>query len=683
MISDQVFRTAQQLHQAGRLREAEAEFARLHQTDPKDPRVIFMLGAIAHQTGRLDESLRWLDQAIAIDARFTEAWFLKGLIHQQQGQLEPAIAAYRRVVMLQPNHGKGLNNLGRALLDSGKTTEALTTLRQAAAASPNNPGAQSNLGDALRVAGDLPGAIAQYRKSISIQPNFAEGHSNLGCALGEQHKLNEGITSLQRAIAINPRSGAAHYNLAKLLWGQSRIDDAIHHCQLAIELRPAFADAYNIMGNLIGIGGRMTEAIAYQRKAVELKPDHHDAHSNLLLSLHYLDDPDPHAIFEAHLNWAKQHAPHAGAGGTPTARMREGNRKIRIGYVSPNFQNHSVAYFFEPVLNAHDRSSFEIFCYADVEKSDAATKRIQSRCDVWRDITDQPDSVVSRQIQQDGIDILIDLAGHTAHNRMMLFALKPAPVQITWLGYPDTTGLATMDYRITDAIADPPGESDRLHTEQLIRIDGGCWAYAPPTDAPLPGPPPALANGFITFGSFNNLPKVTPRVLETWARILHRVPRSRLVLKALGLSSSAGRHYILDHLTQSAIDPARIELLAWAPDTASHLSLYNRIDIALDTFPYNGTTTTCETLWMGVPLITFPGQTHAGRVGASLLTHIGCTEFLAADLTGYIARAVELSADFSTLAKSRAQLRDRLANSPVCNADRLTRQLENVFKATA
>jgi len=359
-----------------------------------------------------------------------------------------------------------------------------------------------------------------------------------------------------------------------------------------------------------------------------------------------------------------------------------GDRRLRVGYLSPNFSTHSVAYFFEPVLAAHDKSVVEIFCYSDQHGGDATTDRLRGMADHWREIAGKTDSAVAAMIRQDAIDILVDLAGHTSGNRMTLLASRPAPVQITWLGYPDTTGLKTMDYRITDAIADPPGQTDQFHTEKLVRVPGGAWAYGA-TEAPEIGPLPATSNGFVTFGCFNNLPKVTPKALEIWAQILRRVPGSRLILKASGLSSRMGREYVGGHLLRCGIEPDRFELLGWLPTTVSHLQLYNRIDIALDTFPYNGTTTTCEALWMGVPVITLCGSTHVSRVGAALLTHANSADWIAADVQGYVEIAANLASRLTELAGIRGKLRDRLKASALCDGKRLAKELEAVYANTA
>jgi predicted O-linked N-acetylglucosamine transferase (SPINDLY family) len=311
--------------------------------------------------------------------------------------------------------------------------------------------------------------------------------------------------------------------------------------------------------------------------------------------------------------------------------------------------------------------------------TDAVTARIRALADGWREIIGKPDAEVAEMIRQDQIDILVDLAGHTSDNRLPLFALRPAPVQMAWIGYPASTGLPAIDYRLTDAISDPPGVSDTLHTEKLLRIRGGGWAYLAPQAPPI-GPFPAIANGFVTFGSFNNLPKITPRVLETWARILKNVPNSRLLIKSSGLASNMGRDYVQSHLHQQGIDPSRIELTGWTPTTNSHLQLYGRVDIALDTFPYNGTTTTCEALWMGVPVVTFAGSSHVSRVGAALLTNAGCSEWIANDVEGYIALAAKLAANITSMSDVRKNLREQMKASPLCDAHRLARELEQIYR---
>jgi len=668
--------------QAGRMPEAEAALGQLIQHFPQHAPAHLMLGAIAHKTGRLPLAVEHLNRAIAADPAALDAYFLSGLVHQQQRQLPQAIAAYRRLLSLKPNDGKALNNLGRALLDLGQLADAMQFLRRAVEVAPQNAGAWNNLAEAYRISGDLSAAIVHYHKAIAVDANCGEAHCNLGTVLSVCGQSAQAIASFERAIAINPRSFNARYNLARNLQDSGQLDEAIQQCQLAIEVRPTAADAHNLLGITYGIMGEVPLCIASQKTAVKLQPDHAANHSNLLLSLQYRDDMSAADRFTAHRQWNEQHIERLTpilANDSSNARPREKNKRLRIGYVSPNFNSHSVAYFFEPVLAARDRTVQEVFCYSNSKHADHATARIQASTDQWRDITKLTDQAAAQLIADDRIDILIDLAGHTSGNRLPVFGYRPAPIQMTWIGYPDTTGMTAIDCRLTDAVADPPGAADSWHTEKLLRIHGGCWAYAGPGVSPPPSPPPAIANGFITFGSFNNLPKVTPQVLGIWAEILHQVPTSRLIMKAAGLRGRMGREFVARHLTQFGIAAHRFDLLGWAPSTASHLELYNRIDIALDPFPYNGTTTTCEALWMGVPVITFPGNRHVARVGASLLTHCGFTRWIGSDLQDYKTKAIELAGDVGQLMQIRRILRDVMMSSPLCDAKRVAGQLERFF----
>ena len=677
--------TVQSLHmtasahmQAGRTQQATELLLQIARTYPNEAKSRFLLGLIAHRGGRLEEALDWLNQSVKINPAPAEPYFPLGLLFQKQKRLPEAIDAYRNYLARKPGDGKALNNLGRAILDTGDVSQAIDILQKAVAAAPSNAGAHTNLGDAFRIKGDIPAAMEQYRRAISIDPNCAEAHGSLGTLSAKMGQTADSIGSIQRAIAISPRAFGPRFNLARVFQDSGRLDEALQQCQVAVEIQPNSADAHNLLGNLLGIAGWIPQCIESQRKAVQLKPDHSAAHSNMLLSMHYLPDMSAADIFAEHLKWADQHAT---ASATVEYRNdRNINRRLRIGFVSPNFNNHSVAYFFEPVLAAHDRSVVEVFCYSDAGRGDATTGRLRILAENWREIAGKSNAGVLAMIRNDTIDILVDLAGHTAGNRLPMFARRPAPVQMTWIGYPGSTGMKAIDYRLTDPIADPPGTGEALHVEKLLRIEGGCWAYQAPADAPPIGSFPSIASGFVTFGSFNNLPKVTPKVIETWARILSLVPNSRMLIKSSGLNSRMGREYVLKHFSQFGIPADRIELIGWQPTTAAHLQLYDRIDIALDTFPYNGTTTTCEALWMGVPVVTFAGQTHVSRVGAALLSHAGLSEWIAGDVENYVALAVKLAGELQNLTATRKGLREKLKTSSICDPIRLARQLEAIYR---
>ncbi len=374
---------------------------------------------------------------------------------------------------------------------------------------------------------------------------------------------------------------------------------------------------------------QLDEAIAAYRQAVALKPDFVKAHSNLVFTLHYHPGYEAQTIAEEHRRWDRQHAEPLRQFMLPHVNDRNSDRRLRIGYVSPDFRDHAVGRFLLPLLAHQDRQHFEVYAYSQVRVHDAMTELFRSQVNQWRSTVSLSDEQLAGLVRQDQIDILVDLAGHSAGGRLLVFARKPAPVQITWLGYPNSTGLNTMDYRITDAFADPPGLGDALYSEQLVRLPQTNWVYHPPENGPPPRPGSARAPDRrplvapVTFGCFNNFAKVTDPMLVLWGRILQAVPGSRLLLKAQGLGSQSARQRTLELFSNGGIDPGRLELRGFAPGRGAHLALYNRVDIALDPFPYHGTTTTCEALWMGVPVITLAGETHVSRVGVSLLSNMG------------------------------------------------------------
>ena len=413
--------------------------------------------------------------------------------------------------------------------------------------------------------------------------------------------------------------------------------------------------------------------MAAYRQAIEIKHDFAEANSNLLFCMNYDTQTSQSEILVESRRWdANQAVP--GASNEPS-NPSDSNRRLRVGYVSPDFRQHSVSHFLDAVFAGHNRHSFEVFGYAEVVKPDQETARFRDLSDGWCSTVGMTDPAVAERIRDDRIDILVDLAGHTANNRLLAFAERPAPVQVTWLGYPNTTGLSAMDCRLTDAIADPEGVADAQHSETLVRLPNGFLSYAPELDGP-----PARTTGHVTFGSFNNLAKVTPEVVETWARILDRIPNSRLVIKSRPLADAGTRKRYLEMFVARGIDANRVELCAWIASKSGHLGAYARVDIGLDPFTYNGTTTTCEALWMGVPAITLSGDRHAGRVGASILTRVGHADFVAETEEAYVEKAAALANDLDRLSALRKDLRDRMRQSPLCDADGFARDIEAAYR---
>lgn len=526
---------------------------------------------------------------------------------------------------------------------------------------------------------DLPGAIEHNRRALAMDPRNAEALNNLSVALMLDGRREEALEACRRLVEVRPDSGS-RLNLASACRMLGLLDEAAAQYQIATQLDPASADAHANLGVLLMDMGRHGEAEEALRRALALSPGSAKLHSNLLLSLNYRDDLDPGHVFQEHRAWAQAHAAALEARAAPHANERSPDRKLRIGYVSGDFKRHSVAWFAEPALAAHDRERFAVICYSDVPKADAVTERFRRCAGEWREIFGRSDEEVAAQVRRDAVDILVDLGGHTGKHRLLAFARRPAPVQATWLGYPNTTGLQSMDYRITDADADPPGPADALHTEKLIRLEGGFLCYAPPATSPPVGPLPFASSGRVTFGCFNNLAKLSPAAIALWSRLLREVPGSRLVLKARGLASVAAREDVRWQFRPHGVGDAALELREPLASVESHLAAYGEIDIALDVFPYNGTTTTCEALWMGVPVIALAGRTHASRVGTSLLRRVGLADLVAENPDEYVRIARSLAADPTRLGALRSGMRQCLGASSLLDPVRFARQLESALK---
>ncbi len=458
------------------------------------------------------------------------------------------------------------------------------------------------------------------------RPPSAESLRQRAVALISFRRLEEAVHLLTRAISLRPKFAEAHRDLGGAMLRQGNLEGAIASLQRALQLRPGFAEAWGSLGDAYQLEGKISQAIRCYRRLLELVPRAAKVHSNMLLSMNYDPRFSAEEVFHEHLRWAERHADPHFRDIQPHTNDRTPNRRLMIGYVSPDFRRHSVNYFAEPILAGHYREDFHVTCYSDAIRPDGVTRDLASLSDDFRDTHAMNDEQLAAQVRADGIDILVDLSGHTGNNRLGTFARKPAPIQVTYLGYPNTTGLAAIDYRITDALADPPGHSEHFHSEQLVRLPATFLCYQPPPDSPDVGPLPCLKAGYVTFGCFNILAKITDEVMALWARILQDLPNSRLVLKGRSnaLSAENRRQHVRDIFVNHGISPDRLELLGKEPSYAQHLTHYSRLDIVLDPFPYNGTTTTCEALWMGLPVVTLAGDRHVSRVGVSILTTSAC-----------------------------------------------------------
>ncbi len=616
-----------------------------------------------------------------MNKKMAQALLDKAVTLHQAGHIEEAKAIYQSILRKQPKNADAHNYLGLAYHQQGDHEQGLRALRKAIALFAGNPHFHYNAGVVAQALGRLDEALEYYQSALRLKPDYALAYNNCGTIWRERGDDEKARSFYRQALEHDPRCVEALSNMAAIHRRDADSREMLAYCEAAIRENPNIAEAYINRGYALGRQNKIAEALDSFRQGLALQPNMPDEHSVLLMNMHYLEGYTSEQIFAEHVRWGQQHAdplfdPERGHDNDP-----DPHRRLRIGYISQDFFFHSVAYFFEPLMEYRDTSQFEVYCYSNVKEPDYITGRLRSRADVWREIKTKPALEVAEMIRADRIDILVDLSGHTPGNSLMALAYKPAPIQMTYIGYPDTTGMQAMDYRITDALADPIGVTDRWHTETLVRLKHGFLCYRPNDFAPAVAPLPALSKGYITFGSFNSFVKMSPACIALWSRILQQVPDSRLRLKYKYLTQDEVRRSILDQFSSHGIDVGRIELIDHIDRVEEHLGAYGDIDIALDTFPYNGTTTTCEALWMGVPVIALVGQSHVSRVGLSLLAHAGMPQLAAANEDEYVALAVALANQRQDLADIRAKLRPMMAGSDLTNGPLLVRSIEQAYRA--
>lgn len=585
-----------------------------------------------HRAGRLKDAALLYRRLMPAAPRHFDVWNLAGLVAYQQHGLEDAIDWLGKAHRLNPGHAACAMHLGLALLAAQRADEAGTYLRSAIELAPKNAEAWENWAYFLKTRDRLDEAIAAHENVAALRPDYSRGWYNFGLTLSFVGRTADALACHERALAADPNFKAAIFGRAQALHQQHRL----------------------------------AEAVADYERYLAVEPAAHEARSYRLFAMHFLSGVSRAQMFAEHVAYGEA------VGNFPVLPLpnsAESDRRLRVAILSPDLREHSCAYFIEPLLRHLDRTAFELYLYHDHFREDAVSAQLKALAVVWRNFVGQPGPEVEAAIRKDAPDILIDLAGHTGMtSRIPLFARRLAPVQITYLGYPDTTGLPAMDYRFTDERADPTGEADAFATERLVRFAPTAWCYAPPADAPEVATLPWARRGHVTFGCFNTPGKINDGVLALWARVLHAVPTAKMRLKGAGFSSPTSRAGFAARFMPHGIGPERLEFAERTPTNAAHLACYHDIDIALDTTPYNGTTTTCEALWMGVPTVSLVGDCHMARVGLSLLTAAGHADWAAADTAGYVACAAALARDPAALAAIRAGLRDDLRRGPLLDA---------------
>jgi predicted O-linked N-acetylglucosamine transferase (SPINDLY family) len=690
-----VFAVAFQHHMAGRLAEAEALYRQILAAEPNHADALHFLGVIAHQVGQQEAAVELIRQSIAIHPDNYAPHSNLGEAYRAMNRLDEAVASYREALRLNPGKAGTYFNLGNALKDLGRVDEAIEAYRRAIEIQPGFPDACVNLGTFLHHRGQMDEAIAIYEEALRAKPGYAPVLNNLGNALLELGRSAEAVQVYHQALRVKPDGAETHTNLGVALTGQGDLDRALTEHFRSIEIQPDYAVAYCNLGNVLKDRGQIDEAILAYRRAIELEPGDPGMNSNLIYALHFRPDQNECNIEEEQRSWNRKFCQPFSGGARPHANSRDPDRRLRVGYVSPDFRDHVVGRNLLPLFRCHDHANFEIVCYSSVLQPDSVTGEFRSRADRWHYAVGMSDSALAETIRNDAIDVLVDVTQHMARNRLPVFAQRPAPVQVSFAGYPESTGLDAIRYRISDrwlegegkmqdagrrmqderGVHDHPASCD-LHPASGVFLLDSFWCYLPSEEVPL-NDLPAKRNGHVTFGSLNNFCKINNHVLDLWSRLLERVPDSRLLML-----SPVGNHrqHALDFFGRKGTLPQRVEFLTPRP-RREYLELYHRLDVALDPFPYGGHTTSLDALWMGVPIVTLAGSQAVSRAGLSQLSNLELRELVAYSEEEYLTITTGLVGDLSRLAELRRTLRSRMETSPLMDAPGFTRQIEGAYRA--
>ncbi|PWC48354.1 hypothetical protein TSA6c_18360 [Azospirillum sp. TSA6c] len=701
-------------HQSGRLGEAAALYHAVLDALPSHADAAHLLGVVHLQSGQPDRAVTLIRSAIQHNHRVADYHDNLGSALKSLGRLEEAVAAHRQAVRLRPEFAQALYNLGNALEAQGRLEEAATAFRQAAARRHGYARARFNLGNVLAALGRRADADDAYRAALADEPTFVEAHANRGALLLALERPREAAADLARALALRPDHAPALSNLAAARLALGDRDGAELAARHAVAARPDLADCLLRLGEVRQRADRLGAAAdAYRtalawnpalaeaqanlalvrqgqglldaaevgnRRALALDPTLADVRSNLAYLLLFRPGVTAAAVLEAHRDWDRVHgAPHRGRWVKPgKAGARKG--PLTVAILSGDFRRHPAGLFALRTVEALPGHDIRLLLYANQSESDDVTGRFRKAAAQWTAVAGLTDAELAARIRHDRPDVLIDLAGHNARGRPGVFARKPAPVQVAWSGYMATTGLAAMDALVADRHHVPDG-MEAFYAERVLRMPDAFIAYDPPDVEELPlTPPPCLSGGPVTFGSFNILTKLNDGVLAAWAAILGRVPGSRLLMKTKALSCPDTAALWRGRLAAAGIDPGRVTMVG-ATSSLDHMRRCASVDVALDPFPFSGSTTTLETLWMGVPVVTLPGETFSSRHSLAFLTVAGVEGCIAADPAEYVERAVAWAADPQGLAELRRSLRSRMVAGPLCDGGKLAAALAAELRA--
>jgi predicted O-linked N-acetylglucosamine transferase (SPINDLY family) len=674
---DQALDVAIRCQQAGQAEQAKQLYIRILEQQPDNALALRNLGIIARESGDFPLALSLSERALALRPDRPEFHACFAIALGAAGHSERADSAFQTALRLDPNCVDALFNYGNALKARGSLREAIGCFQRVLKLRRDHPYVRNELGSAFLAAGRLEEAATCFEKVIRERPTAFEAMSNLAVVVERQGDRRRAEELLRSAIQLAPGQSYVRLNLGDLLLTANRVGEAIACLEEAARLAPGLAELQIYLGNAYAKQGRLEEALGCYQRALAEQPQFAATHQIVLFTLHYSSGADPIALAAEHRRWAERHATPLLTPGRRHANTPDPERRIRVGYVSGDFRQHPIAYFTAPVLEAQDQNQIETICYAS-GKPDAWTERMRHHASLWREADGLGDAELAELIEQDHIDILVDLAGHTAGNRLLVFARKPAPVQVSWLGYSGTTGMQAVDYLIVDPKVAPP-EEPAPFVEQPLPIDGCFLAYEIPRDAPAVAPAPCVKRGFITYACFNALSKVGLHVVSVWSEILRRDPTARLVMKNATFDDQASHEFYARQFESLGVRRERVDLVGGSPHREL-LEYYSEVDIALDPFPYNGATTSCEALAMGVPVVSLCGNRFISRVGSSILHNAGLDDLVTASEADYVEKALALGQNHALLAEMRATMRARLAGSTLGDTVGFTRRLESAYR---
>jgi predicted O-linked N-acetylglucosamine transferase (SPINDLY family) len=676
---------AQALERNGDVAAARAEYERLLALDPRQLDALNNLGALLDKTNDVDGALHVFERAVAVAPGVAILQMNLGNVLRRKGRLTEAAERLRLAVSLDPNRADAYGVLGSVLAKLERNDDAIAAYTRALALQPASTEALVGLAGVHEAVGNENLTLDYLRRALEI----ARGERNAAkiCGISKSlgilyqqkiHDVARAEEAFREAIDADPRSADALAFLATLFVERGRTAEALSLCDKALALDADCAHAWHCRGRAAAVQGELAEAARCYRRSLSIDPTNSWWHTNLLLCLNYDAAVDEAVIVEEHRAWDAKYASKARADVRPHTNTRDPEKRLRIGFVSCDLNRHPVGYIFSATMPYFDKKKFEIVCYSNSNEEDDLTAQLKSHADRWRYTASLKDAALVEQIRQDEIDILVELTGHAGIHRLLAFAAKPAPVQVSWLGYFATTGLSTMDYVLLDDAVAPEG-AERLFVEKIVRLPNSRFVYAPPSYAPEPAAPPITRNGYPTFGSFNNVAKITPDVVRLWSRILAAVPDAKLLVKWGTLGEEVHRQRYQRLFEEHGLDPRRFELRAGTPH-AQMLVEYGDVDVALDPFPFSGGLTSLEALWMGIPIVTMPGVRTVSRQTHGFLKLVGLEHLSCRGPDEYVERAVQLTRDVDALVELRRNLRGVMARSPLCDGAMFARNLESAYR---